>query len=102
MRTTSAIDLSFPPDRLYLIDLVTALLDDFGPAAIHETGPDSAPAWRVFLGTSAIRDAALTALTRAYRAQGLTAAAVGCAGSPGSRRCRGDDPALDGVRNGAP
>ena len=76
VRITAAIDLSFPPDRLYLIDLVTALLDDFGPAAIHETGPDSAPAWRVFLGTSAIRDAALRALTRAYRAQGLTAAAV--------------------------
>jgi ribosomal protein L11 methyltransferase len=76
VRITAAIDLSFPPDRLYLIDLVTALLDDFGPAAIHETGPDSAPAWRVFLGTSAIRDAALTALTRAYRSQGLTAAAV--------------------------
>jgi ribosomal protein L11 methyltransferase len=76
VRTFAAIDLSFPPDPPYLIDLVTALLDDFGPAAIHETGPDGAPAWRVFFGTSAIRDLALTALTRACGAHGLTAAAV--------------------------
>jgi ribosomal protein L11 methyltransferase len=76
VRTFAAIDLSFPPDPLYLIDLVTALLDDFGPAAIHETGPEGAPAWRVFFGTSAIRDEALTALTRACGAHGLTATAV--------------------------
>ena len=76
MRTTSAIDLSFPPDALELVDRVTALLDDFGPAAIHETGPEPAPAWRVFFGTSASRDEALITLTHACRAQGLTTAAV--------------------------
>jgi ribosomal protein L11 methyltransferase len=72
VRTAAALDLSFPPDAVELIDLVTALLDDFAPAAIHETGPERAPAWRVFFGTSSARHQALTALTRAYRTRGLT------------------------------
>lgn len=76
MRTSPAIDLSFPEEAFELIDLVTALLDDFGPAAIHETGPERAPAWRVFFGTQAIRDEALTALTRACRAHGLKVTTV--------------------------
>jgi ribosomal protein L11 methyltransferase len=76
VRTSPAVDLSFPPDAFELIDLVTGLLDDFRPAAIQETGPDHAPAWRVFFDTPAIRDAALTTLTRACRAHGLTVTTV--------------------------
>ena len=76
MRISPALDLSFPSAAPELIDLVTALLDDFGPAAIHETGPERAPAWRVFFETAAIRDEARAALTRSCRAQGLTVVTV--------------------------
>jgi ribosomal protein L11 methyltransferase len=76
VRTSPAIDLSFPPDACELVDLVTFLLDDFRPAAIHETGPERAPAWRVFFETAAIRDEGLATLTRAGRAHGLSVTPV--------------------------
>ena len=76
VRISPALDLSFPPAAPELTDLVIALLDDFGPAAIHETGAERAPMWRVFFGTATVRDEALAALTRTYRPQGLTVAAV--------------------------
>jgi ribosomal protein L11 methyltransferase len=66
-----ALDLSFPPE---LIDLVTALLDDLDPAAIHETGPDDAPAWRVFFTEPAARDDAADALAARFAGRGLTVA----------------------------
>ena len=71
VRLSPALDLSFRAGDLELIDLVTALLDDFAPAAIHETGPDEAPDWRVFFAQAAMRDEAVAALSRAFPADRL-------------------------------
>jgi ribosomal protein L11 methyltransferase len=76
VRISPALDLSFPPAAPELTGLVIAFLDDFGPAAIHETGAESAPMWRVFFGTATIRDEALAALTRTFRTQGLTVVTI--------------------------
>jgi ribosomal protein L11 methyltransferase len=50
-RLITALDLRFPPLvlRPNLPDLVALVLDDLAPAAIHETGTDDSPTWRVFL-----------------------------------------------------
>jgi ribosomal protein L11 methyltransferase len=72
VRLSPALDLSFPAGHVELIDLVTALLDDFAPAAIHETGDDDAPEWRVFFGQAATRDDAATALGAVFEPQGVT------------------------------
>jgi ribosomal protein L11 methyltransferase len=71
VRPSPALDVSFPASLPGLVDLVTALLDDFAPAAIHETGTEDAPQWRVFFGQPAIRDQALAALTAAFPDRGL-------------------------------
>lgn len=76
MRNFPALDLAFPPGAPELIDVVTGLLDDFGPAAIHETGSDAAPEWRVFFARPTIRDEAAVTLTQACAARGLTVATV--------------------------
>ena len=55
---------------------MTAALDDFGPAAIHETGEDQAPCWRVFFGSAAARDEAQQALTGAFAARGLVLTSI--------------------------
>ena len=76
MRLSPAIDLQFPTGSPGLVDLVTALLDDCAPSAIHETGTDEAPAWRVYFGHPVSRDETVAALTRAFAAAGLTVTAV--------------------------
>jgi ribosomal protein L11 methyltransferase len=76
VRLSPALDVSFPGGDVELIDLVTALLDDFAPAAIHETGPDKAPDWRVFFPGAAMRDEAVAALTRAFPSDRLTISAI--------------------------
>jgi ribosomal protein L11 methyltransferase len=50
-RLIPALDLRFPPLvlRPNLPDLVSLALDDLAPAAIHETGAEDRPTWRVFL-----------------------------------------------------
>jgi ribosomal protein L11 methyltransferase len=66
-----AVDLTFPAAPSDLIDVVTAALDEHAPSAIHETGPDEAPCWRVFFASRAARDGAQRALTAAFAARGL-------------------------------
>jgi ribosomal protein L11 methyltransferase len=66
-----ALDLTFPPARSDLIDRVTAALDDHAPGAIHETGTDEAPRWRVFFGSRAARDEARRSLAAAFAGRGL-------------------------------
>jgi ribosomal protein L11 methyltransferase len=50
-RQVHALDIHFPPLAPYpdLPDLVAAALDDSGVAAVHETGADDQPRWRVFV-----------------------------------------------------
>jgi ribosomal protein L11 methyltransferase len=76
VRVSAALHLSFPSASPELIDLVTASLDDFAPAAVHETGADDAPEWRVFFGRVETRDEACASLTLAFEARGLTIAPV--------------------------
>jgi ribosomal protein L11 methyltransferase len=66
-----ALDLTFPPARSDLIDLVAAALDEHAPSAIHETGTDEAPCWRVFFGSGAARDEAQRSLAAAFAVRGL-------------------------------
>jgi ribosomal protein L11 methyltransferase len=66
-----ALDLTFPPARSDLIDLVTASLDEHAPSAIHESGTDEAPRWRVFFGSHAGRDEAERSLAAAFAERGL-------------------------------
>ena len=49
-RLIPALDLRFlrpPLPRPNLPDLVSLALDDLAPAAIHETGAEDSPTWRV-------------------------------------------------------
>jgi ribosomal protein L11 methyltransferase len=71
-----ALDLTFPPAPSDLIDLVTASLDEHAPSAIHETGADDAPSWRVFFGSRGARDEAQRALTAAFATRGLALEAI--------------------------
>lgn len=75
MRPSPALDLGFPPDEA-VAARVTARLDDFSPAAIHETGTDDAPAWRVFFASAAVRDEAHAAFAHEFAAEGVTSAPV--------------------------
>jgi ribosomal protein L11 methyltransferase len=75
VKTSPALDLHFPADDVVLAR-VTARLDDFEPAAIHEIGPDDAPVWRVFFATAAARDAAGEALGFDFAGMGLSLTAI--------------------------
>lgn len=77
-RTVPCLDLHFPPlaSRPDLPDRVALALDDLAPAAVHESGDDLAPTWRVFLADPSATPAAGTALERAFAADGLRVARV--------------------------
>ena len=51
-------------------------LDDLSPAAIHETGDDAAPVWRVFLADPSQVAGAAAALAAEFGAPGLVVAVV--------------------------
>jgi ribosomal protein L11 methyltransferase len=74
-RPAPALDLHFPDDE-GIVARVTARLDDFDPSAIHETGPDGAPTWRVFFANADARDAAAQALTGEFGPDALRAEPV--------------------------
>ncbi len=73
-RTVPCLDLHFPPLTAGpdLPDRVSMVLDGLGTAAIHESGEESAPVWRVFLAAPSTVDDARAALTREFSATGLT------------------------------
>jgi ribosomal protein L11 methyltransferase len=62
---TPALDLTFAIGSGHLIDRVAAILDDFELTAIHETGDDAAPRWRVCFPSREIRDRAERTLIEA-------------------------------------
>ena len=66
------IDLTFGSDAADLPDRVALALDDFAPAAIHETGDALTPVWRVFLSDPAATGRAAEVLTSCFAADGLT------------------------------
>jgi ribosomal protein L11 methyltransferase len=72
-RLITALDLRFPPLvlRPNLPDLVVLALDDLAPAAIHETGPDDSPTWRVFLTDATLTGKAAARLSAEFGALGL-------------------------------
>ena len=65
------LDLAFPADAPDLADRVALALDDLAPAAIHETGNDAAPVWRVFLSDPAAIPRAATLLKARFGSEGL-------------------------------
>jgi len=73
-RTVPCLDLHFPPLTAApdLPDRVSVVLDDLGTAAIHESGDESAPVWRVFFAAPSTVDDAMAALAREFSATGLT------------------------------
>ena len=73
-RTVPCLDLRFPPltGDPGLPDRVAAALDDLAPAAIHESGDEAAPVWRVFLADTSALGAAIAALDREFASAGLT------------------------------
>jgi ribosomal protein L11 methyltransferase len=75
VRAFPALDLRFPAAHPALIDIVTARLDDCAPTAIHETGTDEAPEWRVFFADKDARNDAARALAD-YAADGLAVSPV--------------------------
>ena len=75
-RSYPAIDLHFPPRAPHLTDLLSAVLDDLGPSAVHETGDDDRPAWRIFFATPESRDRAAETLATAFAAVGLVLAPI--------------------------
>jgi ribosomal protein L11 methyltransferase len=75
VRSFPALDLRFPVADQALVDLVTARLDDCAPSAIHDTGTDEAPIWRVFFSDAAARDGAAQALA-GYANDGLAVSSV--------------------------
>lgn len=66
------LDLTFPGDAADLQDRVALALDDFAPAAIHETGDAVRPVWRVFLSDPAATGRAAEVLASRFAADGLT------------------------------
>lgn len=72
-RTVACLDLHFPSLEAEpgLADRVSLALDDLSPAAIHETGEDHAPVWRVFLADPAQVPGAHAALTSQFSGAGL-------------------------------
>jgi ribosomal protein L11 methyltransferase len=75
-RLYSALDLRFPAGFPDLPDLVSAALDDLAPSAVHETGTDDRPVWRIFFPSSESRDRASATLQAAFAADGLEVAAI--------------------------
>lgn len=77
-RLIPALDLRFPPLPLLpnLPDLVALALDDLAPAAIHETGPDDGPTWRVFLSDPNLTGKAAARLGAYFGPLGLDVALV--------------------------
>jgi ribosomal protein L11 methyltransferase len=75
VRVFPALDLRFPAADPRIVDVVTARLDDWAPAAIHETGSEDSPLWRVFFSDSAARDDASRALAD-YARDGLAVSSV--------------------------
>jgi ribosomal protein L11 methyltransferase len=77
-RTVPCLDLQFPSPDEYpeLADRVSLALDDLSPAAIHETGDDAAPIWRVFLADPSHVASAAAALAAAFAGLGLTVSVV--------------------------
>jgi ribosomal protein L11 methyltransferase len=75
-RLIPALDLRFPPLALRpnLPDLVALVLDDLAPAAIHETGADDKPTWRVFLSDAQQTGKAAARLSAQFGALGLDVA----------------------------
>jgi len=57
-------------------DLVAAALDDFPIVAVHETGSDDAPAWRVFFRDPADRDRAGAVIAECFPALAIAPALV--------------------------
>jgi ribosomal protein L11 methyltransferase len=72
-RTVPCLDLRFPAltTRPDLPDRVAAALDDLSPAAVHESGDEASPLWRVFLADPLATDQARTALEHEFAALGL-------------------------------
>jgi ribosomal protein L11 methyltransferase len=72
-RLIPALDVRFPPlvVRPNLPDLVALALDDLAPAAIHETGPDESPTWRVFLTDPRLTGKAAAHLSAEFSELGL-------------------------------
>jgi ribosomal protein L11 methyltransferase len=65
------LDLVFPADGADLADRIAVALDDLAPAAIHETGNDAAPVWRVFLSDPASIPRAAQLLRARFEQEGL-------------------------------
>jgi ribosomal protein L11 methyltransferase len=72
VRSIDALDLHFPPlaGRADLPDRVATLLDDFGLAAVHETGDEERPIWRIFPSDLAQVGAVAAALTATFSVDG--------------------------------
>jgi len=72
-RLITALDLRFPPLvlRPNLPDLVALVLDDLAPAAIHETGTEDSPTWRVFLSDPRLTGKAAARLSAEFGELGL-------------------------------
>jgi ribosomal protein L11 methyltransferase len=72
-RTVPCLDLRFPAltTRPDLPDRVAAALDDLSPAAVHESGDEAAPLWRVFLADPLAIDRARTTLEHEFAALGV-------------------------------
>lgn len=91
-RTYPALDLTFPSpvplnvgaaardvgaaDQGGIPDRVSTVLDDLGPAAIHEMDTEMPPRWRVFFGSPAARDVASATIAAVFAGEGLSIAAV--------------------------
>ncbi len=71
--TIPCLDLHFPSkaDHPDLPDMVSLALDDLSPAAIHESGDDLAPVWRIFLADHGRIDTAARQLAARFGATGL-------------------------------
>jgi ribosomal protein L11 methyltransferase len=76
VRVFPALDVTFVAEQRSLIDRVTARLDDFALSAVHETGSDESPVWRVFFASTAQRDAARRELGSEFGHAGLVLKAI--------------------------
>ncbi len=77
-RSLPAIELRFPvlaPDS-DLPDRVTLALDDLALAAVHESGTDAQPVWRVFLDVPSDTDRAQRHLAQQFAADGIATLAI--------------------------